>query len=884
MHKVSRWAFLCVVALVACKKKHVDPGGGSEARLDQGRLGIQLAFRTTENSRMGLSGFPLIVQRESDGSTVLEGSSDVRGRWVTSPLKVDRYRICTQDSGQCAAPMAAQKDATTEAPLLEVALPGALFGTLKLRSGEPCRVVALDFGVDVVGRLEFLDASSSVIKTVQSNDLGQFVGLPPAGAVRARATCEKAASEAELPTGGGRLDFTFENNRPRILSIDFESAGAARTPKAGETVTFRAEVEDEVPSDLVYRWRWLNAVGEATRTAPAESGTYPVRVLVSDGQGGYDVQSLKFEVGESLAYFGGTVVDAVSLQPVPNAQVTVTDEVQDVGKTNATVDGKFWLSEMPTPSAYLLRAEAKGYAPAVLEVQGATPMATIRLKPVVSTTFSTGLSALVERPGQGNSATLGIPNGALTVSSGAGVPDGEVTVELERFALGNEPLPGRGLGRQKSGDIVPLEFIAGVHLRAYASGGAALSFEGSAPAQLSLEVPERGNLPSSAPTWSFDAVSGLWIENDDVAQLRDNGVLHYELTPRKALSLVIGIPISSLLTCVRVAIDASLNGSHTLRAQYSAFFQSHVVDQPIGTAAFYPFLRVPKSGSVTLKVLDSQGHEIQPSTQVLNLATRPALAGENSKTLPFPYSPCGTPVVMSLQAPDAGSPPPFLSGNVGFGPPPAGGGFDLLTEQYYAAVDPLELRTTLKDWWLANGFTSKGFHPTAVRTSYHNLNDLGFGRDMNCLQSVGGLACYVTNYGQADNSPGVDNALLAQNRAGPGATVTMEYSQIEGGPSTKVVKFFAYGASSPNGRINAVDLDGNGDKPIPQLCATCHGGRYEPVDPFNPTFDEVSAPNYLHSSFREFDLDTFRYPGLRDFTQLTLARKICPISSSTSLC
>jgi hypothetical protein len=58
-------------------------------------------------------------------------------------------------------------------------------------------------------------------------------------------------------------------------------------------------------------------------------------------------------------------------------------------------------------------------------------------------------------------------------------------------------------------------------------------------------------------------------------------------------------------------------------------------------------------------------------------------------------------------------------------------------------------------------------------------------------------------------------------------------------------------------RSNVAVLDAFGPKYVPQLCTVCHGGQYIANDYLHPTFAEVN----LSSSFREFDLGSFKYPG-----------------------
>jgi hypothetical protein len=191
---------------------------------------------------------------------------------------------------------------------------------------------------------------------------------------------------------------------------------------------------------------------------------------------------------------------------------------------------------------------------------------------------------------------------------------------------------------------------------------------------------------------------------------------------------------------------------------------------------------------------------------------------------------------------------------------------------YYNVVDPNHLRApdftknppaparTLGDWWSVNGFDSNGQAAGEIRTSYLNNNDLGSGRDMHFLRHANGtVAAYVTNYvdivngtGSFSQNPAYADSALAHDLTRQAATVCMEWSPVEG-TSTSIVKFFIYNGGRANApSTTSVDLDGGGQKYVPQLCANCHGGSY------------VSPNPDMGASFREFDLATFKLPGGRD--------------------
>jgi hypothetical protein len=177
---------------------------------------------------------------------------------------------------------------------------------------------------------------------------------------------------------------------------------------------------------------------------------------------------------------------------------------------------------------------------------------------------------------------------------------------------------------------------------------------------------------------------------------------------------------------------------------------------------------------------------------------------------------------------------------------PANG--DQVATDYYNVIDPGNATNpTLSAWWGKHGFNSAD-GSGGTRAPYLNFNDLGFGRDMNCLASGGDLACYVTNYGAPDQNPANADDAQNQNQAKRGATVAMEYKASE--PAANRVRFYVYAPGNPTtaGKLKFADLDGLGPKPVPYLCIVCHGGNFD-----------TNSKNTTQARFREFDLPSFHY-------------------------
>jgi len=94
----------------------------------------------------------------------------------------------------------------------------------------------------------------------------------------------------------------------------------------------------------------------------------------------------------------------------------------------------------------------------------------------------------------------------------------------------------------------------------------------------------------------------------------------------------------------------------------------------------------------------------------------------------------------------------------------------------------------------------------------------------------------------------------------------MEYSDLPGAPGNKVVKFYVYkkaltiGADTYARSISA-NLDGRGERPVPQLCMICHGGKV-PTQTVGgqPTFGS-NAEVTLGSRFLPFDHRFFTPPS-----------------------
>ena len=154
-------------------------------------------------------------------------------------------------------------------------------------------------------------------------------------------------------------------------------------------------------------------------------------------------------------------------------------------------------------------------------------------------------------------------------------------------------------------------------------------------------------------------------------------------------------------------------------------------------------------------------------------------------------------------------------------------------QAYYAAIDPNNQKDTLAKWKAANGFdTGTG---TQVSVVFGDVRDLGFGRRMTARQNPDGtVAILVENYqvtAAADYAFTEANlqAAVVRDPTWHPYTNAIEFSP---GPNGGVSFTKFYNFHEPTGaRELTVNLDGRGEKAMPSLCISCHGGRGDPLTP-----------------------------------------------------
>ena len=754
----------------------------------------------------------------------------------------------------------------------------------------PARVVADDRSTVVFGRVTFgggapafyadewfriQEAATVKVSTarreavlappVRANAEGLYAiaGLPrgegfsvTAQAGAANTTRAVAVEAATASKGGVNLDIALPNRRPLLLDLVPVASGTRiLTANPGERIGLRAIASDPDGDGLTFTWKVgpgfgkLEGTGaDAQWTLPDAAGRAVAYAQVADGRGGYAQRQIDFVVGRKTARFSGRVLDGEA--PVTEAVVSVGGVTGKSGK-----NGMF-VVDAPLAQRYVVNARKPGYAllSRVFDT-GADGLTLSLVRAQAQKVDPTKAIVLVdERPELKRSgrqgARVSVPAGALVDGRGA-KPQGTLDAYLATYDLARGETPG-DWGALEDGKEANLVSVGAGFVEFRDAAGTVFNLAPGTTARIDVPLAPhtRGALPPGTQLWSYDEADGFWkpagkMERAEQGEYASGSVSHfssfnadYKAGPSTCLKFLLYPPLPT-------GIDLRITDPTG-----TVFSQAYQFTLHDGLNAAF---RVPANTNVKLDLFDANSVLIPdvvleevPGTA---LPTNVVNTGPPATTPfpPEPYEPCK---LVILRQDVQTTPSVFLTFK--------GVGDAATANGYYAGVDPNGLRTTLGQWWTTNGFDASGNATGEVRTSYLNNNDLGSGRDMHFLAGANGkLAAYVTNYGAFDQNP--VNAYLAANKINPGATVCMEYSPIEG-QSNYVVKFFVFagngnGANAP--QVPSANLDGFGEKFVPNLCLNCHGGSYSPSNPASPTAAELD----MKSSFRELDTATYRFPS-----------------------
>jgi hypothetical protein len=214
------------------------------------------------------------------------------------------------------------------------------------------------------------------------------------------------------------------------------------------------------------------------------------------------------------------------------------------------------------------------------------------------------------------------------------------------------------------------------------------------------------------------------------------------------------------------------------------------------------------------------------------------------------------------------------------------------TIAYYKAVDPLDKKTTYADWLFETGFISNplnyvqtgsfAFDPSATVVSvvHQNVADLGFVRVMSARCEP---SCDDPNPDIYSTIENYSNFVDAAARANRLASVTMEWTAAVDGsnPADKFVVFYAFTGGDQRDQTPGVpfapDLDGRGNKSVPGLCNSCHGGVPKKLNKDGTYKDNGDT----RSLFLPLDLDNFEFGPITQASQEAAYKKMNQISLIT---
>ncbi len=657
-------------------------------------------------------------------------------------------------------------------------------------------------------------------------------------------------------------------------------------------------------------------------TLPAQEGLQTAYLMARDGAGGYAFRRFDLRAGPDRFSFSGQVLDEATGAPVSNAAVTVGAAHATTGAT-----GWFQVTTGPLPGdRYVLNIRHPNYALASRVYDRSADSATYQLIPAQVTTFpaagpitiadtrsagpcgrreganptGAGVRRLAQpqvvtddgdpRPAEQKKAEAArllaaqrklqsLPcdaRGAEIVIPAGGLVDGLkrpaaglVRVAVTTLNPARRALPGDDGATTARGEDAGLLSFGAVHVDLRDGAGGRLNLKPGVTAAVSIPVSE-ANRPQAKPTipfWSYDEATGRWVEEGSATlQNTAHGWMYVGATKHfSVLNMDYTVTDVAHATCLRVRISPAtrVGWTNLILRNYMTYngTQQQVKEVALDADEYHGIWRIPFGNpihtSVRLELRGTfGGHESIILDNIIDTDALPHMTG-TVLLPPADYQAC--PDVELTAAPgilpnygiaDAAGRPAFLTGPFGQFNPTNG---DAVATAYYGATGA---EGQLGPWWSSHGFTPTGDAVDAsfTRADYLNFNDLGFGRDMHCTKYGAGLqdlACYVTNYGLPDQTPANADDALNHNVLKRGATVVMTYDHTAG---AEKVQFAVYGGGvATSQRINFADLDGFGPKSVPNLCMVCHGG--------SPS----SGGKSQQARFREFDLQSFRYPAGRQW-------------------
>jgi hypothetical protein len=904
-------------ALLPLLASMVVAGGCADAQADGGsvRGSIYAAIRGKIGleKRIFLPEFEVSLVSDSSGATVASTKTDMLGRFVFGHQPTGNYRACWKAAGWVAAcspetislngnnkhmlPIAVSPENKT---LADGTVRGAYWGTVKLADGSSPFFHEQYFAVGRTAEVTVTNLAGATLYKTIANPAGEFVVVDvPAAQLRTTAQVEATSAAVVTPAAtvgsADAVSITLPNSRPFLFSIAAMLGGkGVREAAPSAELDVAAEVRDKDGDPLTFTWKPAPSSGRIVSMAgnravwqlPKTAGRQTLYLLVSDKKGGYSTQSVTLNVTDGDVSFSGKVVTQSGV-PIPNAAVTVN------GRTvTGTANGAFF-AKTPRADRYVVNVYAPGFATAsrIFDRSGVYHEYRLVRATVTAIDPTTAVQIVDRTEGRKSNlrpAAIRLEAGSLVGSDGK-APTGPILARMATIDIANAEMPGDFGSRSGSREGYLIS-----------SGAVFAEFVDTAGNKYNLAPGKTAEIvmPSQATTKNQPKTISLWTYNEQTGYWDD---LKIRATFDAARRAYVGrVPHFSFIntdiektagSCVRMLVDNIDRNRIKVRVSYDSqgtpFDQTYEGDLKDSVNAIR---RLPPNTNIKIEVRDLENNEItyarllDANQQVLAdnvVNTGPATEPLYAVT---PYSNCVTTSIRlrpDLSDSSLSGIFPFLSaryGSVRLSNDPNDPELILRedAERYYQALDPglsfdasTEIwsggtHSTLGDWW-----TQAGFDPNTgaggTRAAYLNHNDLGFGQDVHVSRVGDDVFAYMTLYGDPDQNAGNAQDALDQTAAKQGVTLTMEYRVLPD-TSDRVTKFFAFSNGQSSGTlITSADLDGFGQKYVPQVCLNCHGGW--PYWPKRGEFDNdwndpgLRFGDLIAPVFREFDTDSFRYPG-----------------------
>jgi hypothetical protein len=796
--------------------------------------------------------------------------SDFHGEFQI-PLANGSYKLCSSKSGfitSCGATIYTinNKTKAVGAIALTPALQRKVRGTARLADGSSCLAIDKFMGVEIYGRADLVSPTNTTLYTTKLNFRGDWVLPNPGSGHKVRVTCGSVTAEAltAVMPASDPYAFTFANRRPFVRPISVRAGGVdvSQGVLPGTVVNLSSSAVDPDGNPLIFGWKatqgtLLNTgTTSAVWTAPSTPGVALAYLAANDGKGGYSTRTLELRVRtDPSVLFTGNVRD-------DSGAVVAGAEVQ-VGAVTTTSDaaGHFSMT-VPEAPQYLLNISKMGFAEYSRPLQTASNGRKYTLIKASAKPFNPGvLNVLVDdqRPTWNNpcapQATCPRTGGRVTLPAGSVLlsppPVGGLTMYLATYDVNKEPLLGDQTATSSTNQTVALGSYGALFIEIRDTVGTKYNLAPGKTAK--IEIPMQSAIlaegpPAAMDMWKYGPATGRWAERPAIgAKVGNYYVLEVASFSTQNADIEKANP-ACLYVDVEDAIATVPNLSVRFQVPVSPGGAVRVYEIPLDEQR-NTLYNLPTAAPYTLELF-----ETIDGKKVLKLPLTGMTGGAwGGVGYPGDSEPgCTTQTIVAGDLADTnGAFSRFLSFK--------GIGDSAQATAYYAKIDPTGERDTLGEFWSGNGFDANGGAIDEHKAHFINFNDLGFGRDMHCRQNGGDTACYVTNYGGPDQAPGNYDLAKAAQEDDRGATVAMEYSNGPGG--TKIVKFFAYGGGvAGSARILSANLDGAGEKYIPNLCLNCHGGFYPGNGLTTPSNDDVN----MGSSFREFDIYSYRDGTLGD--------------------